>query len=65
MAVNEMIHRLQGFRGPDGAAAHRVRKFHLGEDRRPRHEPRPACPVCAADEHWGRGDTDPFLGRVA
>ena len=65
MAVNEMIQRLQGFRGSDGSVAHRVRKFHLGEDRRPRHDPRPACPVCAADESWGRGDTDPFLGRVA
>ena len=64
MAVNEMIQRLQAFRGPDGSVAHRVRKFHLGEDRRPRHDPRPACPVCAADESWGRGDCDPFIGRV-
>lgn len=65
MAVNEMIQRLQGFRGPDGAVAHRIRKFHLGEDRRPLHDPRPACPVCAAGDVWGRGDTDPFLGRMA
>jgi len=65
MAVNEMIQRLQGFRDPDGSAPHRVRKFHLGEDRRPRHDPLPACPVCAAEDIWGRGDVDPFLGRVA
>lgn len=65
MAVNEMIQRLQGFRDPDGSVPHRVRKFHLGEDRRPHHDPRPGCPVCAGTDLWGRGDTDPFLGRVA
>ncbi|WP_442579340.1 ThiF family adenylyltransferase [Mesorhizobium sp. ASY16-5R] len=65
MAVNEMIQRLQGFRDPDGSTAHRVRKFHLGEDRRPRHDPRPACPICATEDVWGCGDVEPFLGRVA
>lgn len=64
MAVNEMVQRLQGFRDPDGSVAHRVRKFHLGEDRRPHHDPLPACPICAADDIWGRGDVDPFLGRI-
>jgi molybdopterin/thiamine biosynthesis adenylyltransferase len=65
MGVNEMIHRLQGFRGPDGAAANRVRKFHLGEDRRPGHKPAPACPLCAGEDIWGKGDVEPFLGRIA
>jgi molybdopterin/thiamine biosynthesis adenylyltransferase len=64
MAVNELIQRLQGFRGPDGSVSHRVRKFHLGEDRRPGHEKRPACPVCASEDIWGRGDVEPFLGRI-
>lgn len=65
MGVNELIHRLQGFRGPDGAAANRVRKFHLGEDRRPGHKPGgPACPVCSGNTVWGKGDVDPFLGRI-
>lgn len=64
MAVNELIHRLQGFRGPAGAAANRVRKFHLNEDRRPGHKPGPACPVCGNEKVWGQGDTDPFLGRI-
>lgn len=64
MAVNEMIQRLQGGRDPDGFAAHRVRKFHLGEDRRPHHAPRSGCPVCACNDLWGRGDVTPFLGRV-
>ncbi|MEC5382364.1 ThiF family adenylyltransferase [Aurantimonas sp. C2-6-R+9] len=64
MAVNEMIHRLQGFRGAEGSAANRVRKFHLGEDRHPGHRPREGCPVCSSSAIWGRGDEDPFLGRA-
>lgn len=64
MAVNEMIHRLQGFRGEEGAAPNKVRKFHLGEDRRPGHKPLPACPICASGAIWGKGDVDPFLGRL-
>ena len=64
MAVNEKIHRPHGFRDPDGSVPHRVRKFHLGEDRRPAHDKRPACPVCASDYIWRRGDIDPFLGRI-
>lgn len=64
MAANELIHRLQGFRGPDGAAANRVRKFHLNEDRRPGHKPGPTCPVCGNEKIWGQGDTEPFLGRI-
>ena len=65
MAVNEMIHRLQGFRGSDGSAANRVRKFHLNEDRQPGHKPLPACPICSSDTLWGKGDVQPFLGRVS
>ena len=64
MGINELIHRLQGFRGPDGAAANRVRKFHLNEDRRPGHKPGPACPICSDETTWGKGDTEPFLGRI-
>lgn len=64
MAVNELLHRMQGFKGEDGAAANRVRKFHLGEDRRPGHKPGPACQMCAGKEKWGRGDTQQFLERI-
>lgn len=64
MGVNELIHRLQGFRGAEGAAANRVRKFYLNEDRRPGHKPGSACPVCSCDSIWGKGDTEPFLGRI-
>lgn len=64
MAANEMIHRLQGFRGPDGEADNRVRKFHLMTDRRPGRAPRDGCRVCENRANWGRGDEDPFLGLV-
>lgn len=65
MAVSELIHRLQGFKGKEGAAPNRVRKFHLNEDRQPGHKPRPACPLCATTGLWSKADTDPFLGRIA
>ncbi|MBS0155183.1 MAG: ThiF family adenylyltransferase [Nitrospira sp.] len=64
MGVNELLQRLQGFRGVSGAAANRVRKFHLNEDRRPGHQPASSCPLCGREELWGKGDTDPFLGRI-
>ena len=64
MGVNELLHRLQGFRGPDGHAANRVRRFHHNEDRRPGRHPRPDCPLCASKDTWGAGDVDPFLGRI-
>jgi molybdopterin/thiamine biosynthesis adenylyltransferase/proteasome lid subunit RPN8/RPN11 len=64
MAVNEMIHRLQGFKGEDGSCANRVRKFHLNEDRRPGHKSADGCPICNKADKWGRGDVNPFLGRI-
>lgn len=65
MAVNELIQRLQRFRGVEGSAPNRVRKFHLNEDRRPGHQPVSGCPVCSGDSLWGKGDVQPFLGRIA
>ncbi|MEA1653023.1 ThiF family adenylyltransferase [Nitrospirillum sp. BR 11164] len=64
MAVNELVHRMQGFRGPNGATANRVRKFHLCEDRRPGAKVNEHCPVCISKTYWGRGDVEPFLDRV-
>ena len=64
MGVNELIHRLQGFRGRDGHAQNRVRKFHLNEDRRPGRAPKDYCQVCGTSENWGLGDVEPFMGRV-
>ena len=64
MGVNELLHRMQGFRGRDGHADNRVRKFHLNEDRRPGRAPNDWCVICGSSDLWGRGDDDPFLGRV-
>ncbi len=65
MAVNELIQRMTGFRPVEGSAANRVRKFHLCEDRRPGYRPRTGCRICDDDGLWGRGDVDPFIGRVS
>lgn len=62
MAVNEVIHRLQGFRGTEGSADNRVRKFHLMLDRRPGHKPNEGCRICHQQTIWGRGDDEPFIG---
>lgn len=64
MAVNEFIHRLQGFRGPGGAASNRVRKFHIDIDRRPSHKPGSACMICGEETIWGQRDIEPFMGRI-
>ena len=63
IAVDELIHRLTGYRRV-GAAAHRVRKFHLLADKTPGTAARVDCPICGIDECWGRGDVQPFLDRV-
>jgi molybdopterin/thiamine biosynthesis adenylyltransferase len=64
MALQELVHRLQGFRGSDSTASQRVRKFKLMEDRRQGGVCQPHCPVCGKSTHWGIGDTEPFLGIV-
>lgn len=64
MAVNEFLHRLQGFRGEDGATNYRIRKFALNEDLRPLSKPEPACRICGLQVNWGLGDVEPFLGRM-
>lgn len=64
MGVNELLHRLQGFRGQDGHAPNRVRRFHHSEDRRPGHLPKEDCPLCASSDSWGAGDVEPFMDRV-
>lgn len=64
MAVNEFIHRLQGFRGEDGAVDQRVRKFNLGVDVRAGKQRRDGCRVCNDPSTWGRGDTPQFLDRI-
>jgi molybdopterin/thiamine biosynthesis adenylyltransferase len=64
MGVNEMLQRIQGFRGPAGAVNQRLRKFHLAEDFRPGSRPTPGCRICDDTSIWGRGDVEPFLDRI-
>lgn len=65
MAINELLHRLTGYRGTSGDAPSWRRRFHHMEDRRAgptNHDPE--CPICGSDEYWGMGDVEPFLDRV-
>lgn len=63
MAVNELLHRFNGFRGPDGFRTNQVRKFHLMLDAKPGAKPTPGCILCDSNEYWGRGDLELFLDR--
>lgn len=62
VGVNEMIHRLQGFRDVD--TDNHVRKFNSDEDFYPEKEPLDYCEACGNEKNWGIGDTDPFLEIV-
>jgi len=64
MAVNEFIHRLQGFRGINGSTWERRRFFLDCEDRKTGGIIRKNCEVCGGEKYWGRGDMEPFLNRV-
>ena len=64
MALSELIHRIQGFRGEGNEYAQRVRRFNkpgMG-DRKQRETRR--CNVCGSEEKWGLGDRNNFLGLV-
>lgn len=63
MAIEELIQRLQQFRGRAGAIANRVRKFGQVEDFRPGAARQP-CRVCNTPRIVGAGDVVPFLGRA-
>lgn len=62
MAVNELLHRLHGYRGEHHSSSI-VRQFHRMTDFRPGTKPRPGCRLCDRDTYWGRGDMEPFLDR--
>jgi molybdopterin/thiamine biosynthesis adenylyltransferase len=61
MAANELINRINGFRG--SGLKNLVRKFNLMEDFKPGAKPRSGCGLCDDDGYWGRGDVEPFLDR--
>lgn len=63
MAVNELLQRLNGFRGVEGFRANQVRKFHQMMDAKPGAKPLSGCALCDMDTYWGRGDMTPFLDR--
>ena len=64
MAVNEFIHRVQGFRGPDGSVAERRRFFKICEDRKTGAKINEGCDLCNTVKFCGRGDMEPFLNRA-
>jgi molybdopterin/thiamine biosynthesis adenylyltransferase len=61
MAIEEFLHRLQGWRGENNAIANRVRKFTLTTDRKQGATYNPNCPICVSRDVWGLGDREPFL----
>lgn len=63
MAVNELFHRLNGFRGPDQHASERVRSFQYlkDADTLPQGKSRPECKLCGTRHYDGRGDMQPLL----
>jgi molybdopterin/thiamine biosynthesis adenylyltransferase len=63
MAIDELLHRLTGYRRA-GSIANRVRKYHLLEDKRPGPSAEVTCPICFEQGYWGRGDIAPFLDRI-
>lgn len=63
MSVNELIHRLTGFK-KGGSENHVVRFFDKGIDRHPSVLPNPDCPICSTKDYWGQGDIVPFLDQT-
>jgi molybdopterin/thiamine biosynthesis adenylyltransferase len=65
VAVNELLHRLTGFRGAQGHCAERVRRFDWIKDSDivPGGKRNPDCPLCALRKYDGRGDMTPFLNQ--
>lgn len=63
VAVNELLHRLTGFRGPHGHCAERLRRFDYVKDADsvPGGMRNPDCPLCGRRKYDGRGDMTPFL----
>jgi molybdopterin/thiamine biosynthesis adenylyltransferase/proteasome lid subunit RPN8/RPN11 len=66
MAVNELFHRLTGFRGPDGSCGERVRDFReiKDSDTIPAGRVRSGCKLCDTRKYDGRGDMEPFLDQA-
>jgi molybdopterin/thiamine biosynthesis adenylyltransferase len=65
VAVNELLHRLTGFRGPEGHCAERLRRFDWIKDADsiPGGKRKPDCSLCGLRKYDGRGDMKPFLNQ--
>jgi molybdopterin/thiamine biosynthesis adenylyltransferase len=63
VAVNELLHRLTGFRGLHGHCSERVRRFDYVKDADsvPGGMSNPDCPLCGRRKYDGRGDMTPFM----
>ena len=66
MAVNELLHRLTGFRGLNGQCSERVRRLDWVKeaDSVPGGISQPDCPLCGVRKFDGRGDMTPFLNMT-
>jgi hypothetical protein len=64
MAVDELLQGLTNFRGGEGWAWQRVRRFDLMRDRLSGAIVNQDCPICVDQTYWGLGDVDPFLDRI-
>lgn len=64
MAIDELLQGLTNFRGGDGWAWQRVRRFDLVRDRSPGALANEDCPICVDTTYWGLGDVEPFLDRI-
>jgi molybdopterin/thiamine biosynthesis adenylyltransferase len=64
MAANELIQALTAYRGAEGMAWGRFRRFETLEDRQVSIKQRPGCQICDTRAFWGRGDVHPFLYRA-
>jgi molybdopterin/thiamine biosynthesis adenylyltransferase len=63
MAVNELFHRLNGFRGAEQRCSEHVRQFQFlkSADSLPAGRSKPGCKLCDQRRYDGRGDMKPLL----
>ena len=63
MAVNELFHRLNGFRGAEQRCSEHVRQFNIlkNADTLPAGRKRSGCKLCDQRRYDGRGDMKPLL----
>lgn len=61
VAVNELIHRIQGYR-TNSTFNNRIRFFHRDmDDIKTNDKCLEGCNICDKSSYWGRGDMEPFL----